>query len=122
MKHLKNRCIKETQIIPPPLKKEILTKKIIIEGIYHTHINDILLRARAHHVEHNENNTKYCANILKRRSKHKTIHRLVVNGKDISNKSQIIEEAYFLKHYKRKNVENNNLCKIITHHALKEEE
>ena len=34
---------------------------------------------------------------------------------------QIIEQAYFLKHYKRKNVENNTLCKK-THHALNEEE
>ena len=92
-----------------------------MEGIYHTHLNGILIWAWAQHVEHNENNTKYCANILKRSSKHKTMHRLVVNGKDITNKSQIIEEAYFSKHYKRKNVENNNLCKI-THHALKEEE
>jgi hypothetical protein len=90
-----------------------------MEGIYHTHLNGILIWAWAQHVEHNENNTKYCANILKRSSKLKTIHRLVVNGKDITNKSQIIGEAYFAENYKRKNVEKNNLFNI-THYALKE--
>ncbi|KAH3787068.1 hypothetical protein DPMN_165187 [Dreissena polymorpha] len=55
----------------------------------------------------------------KRRSQKLTMSKLCsVNGKVITNKSQIIEEAYFSKHYKRKNVD---LCKI-THHALKEEE
>ena len=34
---------------------------------------------------------------------------------------QIIVQAYFLKPYKQKNVENNTLCKK-THHALNEEE
>ncbi|KAH3840832.1 hypothetical protein DPMN_114288 [Dreissena polymorpha] len=54
----------------------------------------------------------------KRRSQKLTMSTLC---SDITNKSQIIEEAYFSKHYKPKNVENNTLCKI-THRALKEEE
>ncbi|KAH3849835.1 hypothetical protein DPMN_092239 [Dreissena polymorpha] len=65
---------------------------IYLNGIYHTQLNGILLRARAQHVEHNEKNTKYFANIEKRRSEQKTVHKLVVNGKDITNRTEILEE------------------------------
>ncbi|KAH3878393.1 hypothetical protein DPMN_002286 [Dreissena polymorpha] len=75
------------------------------------------------HVEHNEKNTKYFANIEKRRSEQKTVHKLVVNGKDLTNRNQILEEQriFFETLYKRKNVETNTQFKN-THHALNEEE
>ncbi|KAH3777678.1 hypothetical protein DPMN_179126 [Dreissena polymorpha] len=75
------------------------------------------------HVEHNEKNTKNFANIEKRRSEQITIHKLVVNGEDITNRTQILEEQrlFFETLYKRKHVENNTLFKK-THHALNEEE
>ncbi|KAH3859728.1 hypothetical protein DPMN_102551 [Dreissena polymorpha] len=44
------------------------------------------------HVEQYEKNTKYFANIEKRRSEQKTVHKLVVNGEDITNRTQILEE------------------------------
>jgi len=53
------------------IENEIASKKQILEGIYHTHLNGIILRARAQHVEHNEKNTKYFANIENRRSEQK---------------------------------------------------
>ncbi|KAH3893166.1 hypothetical protein DPMN_017309 [Dreissena polymorpha] len=37
-------------------------------------------------------NTKYFANIEKRRSEQKTIHKLEVSGEDITNRTQILEE------------------------------
>jgi len=43
-----------------------------------------MLRARAQHVEHNENNTKYFANNEKLTNEQKTIQKLVVDGKDIA--------------------------------------
>ncbi|KAH3868378.1 hypothetical protein DPMN_031523 [Dreissena polymorpha] len=68
-------------------------------------------------------NTKYFANIKKRRSEQKTVHILVVNGEDITNRTQILEEQrlFFENLYKRKHVENNTLLKN-THHALNQEE
>ena len=100
------------------IENEITSKKLVLEGIYQTHLNGIILRARAQHVEHNEKNTKYFANIEKRRSEQKTVHKLVVNGKDITNRTQILEEQrlFFETIYKRKNVENTTLFKK-THHA-----
>ena len=74
------------------IENEITLKKQILDGIYHTQLNGIILRARAQHVEHNEKNTKYFANIEKRRSEQKTVHKLVVNGKDITNRTQTLEE------------------------------
>ncbi|KAH3802736.1 hypothetical protein DPMN_156416 [Dreissena polymorpha] len=68
--------------------------KQILEGIYHTHLNGIILRARAQHVEHNEKYTKYFANIEKRRSEQKPVHKLVVNGEEITNRIQILEEQH----------------------------
>ncbi|KAH3791104.1 hypothetical protein DPMN_169315 [Dreissena polymorpha] len=52
-------------------------------GVHHRH---------QQHVEHNEKNTKVFANIEKRRSEQKTVHKLVVNGEDITNRTQILEE------------------------------
>ncbi|KAH3848081.1 hypothetical protein DPMN_090429 [Dreissena polymorpha] len=68
-------------------------------------------------------NTKYFANIEKRRSEPKTIQKLVVNVEEITNRTQILEEqrSFFETLYKRKNVENNTLFKN-THHALNQEE
>jgi len=36
------------------IENEITLKEQILDGIYHTHLNGIILRARAQHVEHNE--------------------------------------------------------------------
>ncbi|KAH3697761.1 hypothetical protein DPMN_085271 [Dreissena polymorpha] len=35
------------------IENEITSKKQVLEGIYHTQLNGIILRARAQHVEHN---------------------------------------------------------------------
>ena len=80
-----------------------------------------MLRARAQHVEHNENNTKYFANNEKLTNEQKTIQKLVVDGKDITNRSQILEERIFFKRSINTNVENNTLLRN-THHALIEDE
>ena len=36
------------------IDNEITSNKQVLEGIYHTQLNGIILRARAQHVEHNE--------------------------------------------------------------------
>ena len=64
----------------------------MLEDIYHEQLNGIILRARAKHIEHNEKNTKYFANIEKRNSEQKTIHKLVVNDIEVTNRIQILEE------------------------------
>ena len=58
------------------------------------------MRAKPIHVENNENNSKYFANLGKWHSEKKTIHILNINGKEITGMEDILseEKQYYEKH------------------------
>ena len=66
--------------------------QIEYEKIIDERINGILVRARAIHIEHNETNTKYFANLEKRHNESKTIHKLTINNKEVTDIHALMNE------------------------------
>ena len=54
--------------------ENIKTKKEELEQLYEKKVNGHILRSKAMHIEGNEKNTKYFANLEKRKAEKKTIH------------------------------------------------
>jgi exonuclease III len=99
-----NRNVAENKTIYT-LKKEQLDK------LYEKKVNGHLLRARALNVELNEKNTKYFANLEKRHAEKKSITKLVVESKEITNFSEIMSEQFkFYKNiYSSKTLNTSNI-------------
>ena len=59
--------------------KEIIHKQLELELYNDKKVNGYILRARAVHIESNEKNTSYFANLEKSRAEKKTMCKLKVN-------------------------------------------
>lgn len=76
-------------------------------------INGILLRAKAEWVEGAEKNTKYFANLEKKKAEGKTIKSLRINDKEITNHEDILKytKQFYEELYKKdNNLNDNNEC------------
>ena len=67
-------------------------------------VNGMIHRSKAQHVEYNEKNSKYFANLEKRHNERKTILKLKTQGKEITNIKEIIHEQreFYKNLYERK--------------------
>ena len=72
------------------------------------------MRARAEYVEGGEKNSKYFANLEKKRASAKTINRLNKNGKDITNNKLILKELeqYYKTLYNFQELDAENISKF----------
>ena len=72
------------------------------------------MRARAEYVEGGEKNSKYFANLEKKRASAKTINRLNKNGKDITNNKLILKELeqYYKTLYNFQELDADNITKF----------
>ena len=77
-------------------------KKNKLEEINEKNVNGHIVRARAEYIEGGEKNTKFFANLEKKRSTAKTITRLNKNDKEIINPKHILKEleSYYAQLYK----------------------
>ena len=93
------------------LTEELQNLQAELESIRDTKIKGQMLRSKVHQVEHNEKNTRYFANIEKRKAESKTIHTLRDNGKEITGTKNIlnVETNFFKSIYEK----NNNIDQDI---------
>ena len=84
--------------------------KIEYDSIIEEKINGMLVRARAKHIEHNEKNTKYFANLEKRHYESKTIHKLKINNIKFSDIKTIMNEqrSFYSNLYSNKKAIDTN--------------
>ena len=80
--------------------------KMELENIRDIKIKGQMLRSKAQHIEENEKNTKYFANIEKQRAESKTIHTLKVNETEITGIKNILkaETDFFKSIYEKENI------------------
>ena len=107
----------ENEILLNSLKE----KKVRLENIFNNKTNGIILRAKAEWVEGGEKNTKYFANLEKKRSETKTIKRLLIDNTELTNPESILNETqkFYAKLYKNINVDmrindffTQNVCSL----------
>ena len=93
------------------LKIKLNETKIELDSIIEAKVNGILIRAKAQAVEYNEKNSSYFSNLEKKRAESKTITRLNVNGKDITNQSDIrsAQHHFYSNLYKKKRTESSTI-------------
>ena len=90
---------------------ELKTKKMAeLEEIYDKKINGIILRSKARWVEGGEKNSKYFANLEKRNYESKIIHKLNINGKEIKDPINILEEQknFYKSLYDKRTIEGSD--------------
>ena len=89
----------ELDILKVKLEKTRNDLNVILEN----KINGILLRSKVEKVEYDEKNSKYFANIEKKKSEAKIINRLYIDGNIISQTSDILNacKLFYSKLYRR---------------------
>ncbi len=100
-KQLNNNTTDDENII-----KSNRETKLEYDNIIEEKINGMLIRARAIHIEQNEKNTKYFANLEKRHYESKTIHKLKINNKEIRDTKTILDEQskFYSNLYSKKHI------------------
>lgn len=103
------------------LKQTLVENKAQLNDITDKKIKGTLVRLKAEELEYDEKNSKYFANIEKKRSEQKTIVRLNIDGVITSNQNEIREEQFkfYSDLYNKKqthesdiNFFNNNITKL----------
>jgi exonuclease III len=86
---------------------ELNKKKTELQLMYENKIKGIILRSKAIDIEMNEKNTKYFSDLEKRHGERKTIQKLTVQGKIITDPKDILDEetSFFANLYQKQNYE-----------------
>ena len=74
-------------------------------------VNGYIARARAEYIDGGEKNTKFFANLEKKRATAKTITRLNKDGREIINSKNILKEleSYYKQLYKYQKIDTKNI-------------
>ena len=109
------------------ITEELIIKKEHLDKLIQTEVNGNILRAKATHVEYNEKNSKYFANLEKKRSEGKSINKLKVNNETITEPSKILDAElnYYTKLYsENKQYDPDNSTQFLNnpYKTLNEEE
>jgi len=75
-------------------KHSLVEKEKSLNEIIDTRIKGILIRAKAEQIEFDGKNSKYFANLEKKKSEQKLISKLNVNGNMLTNQSDIRQAQY----------------------------
>ena len=81
------------------LMQRLFEQKQLLDNIIDERINGSILRSKAIHVEGNEKNTKYFANLEKKQAEKKTIHKLKINNAVVNGVKNVLKEE--VTYYKR---------------------
>ena len=92
-------------------KQNLKKAKSELNNITDNKINGILIRSKANKIEYNEKNSKYFASLEKKKADSKIITNLNVDGKQITNQSEIrkAQKNYYENLYDRKNTQNPSI-------------
>ena len=93
------------------LKNTLDSKKLELNNLIDKKINGILIRSKATIVEHDEKNSKYFANLEKKKAEQKIMTKLNVNGKLIENQTSIRNEQkrFYSALYDKKETSNSSI-------------
>ena len=85
--------------------KRLKEKDQELQNLYELEIKGYIIRSKADYIEGGEKNTKYFANLEKKRSDAKTLHKLVKNDKEFKKQKDILEEvkSFYENMYTEKN-------------------
>ena len=110
IENLENEMIPVTTLNKDEVKKNLLQKKTDLNTLLDKKIDGIILRAKADYVEYNEKNTKYFSSLEKKHAEMKTITRLNVQNKILTDQKDILNEtkAYYSKLYSKQNCSTPN--------------
>ena len=69
------------------------------------------MRSKAQLVEHSEKNSKYFASLEKKKSETKSIVKLDIDNKEITQQNEVLvaEKNYYEKLYKKKDTSNSKI-------------
>ena len=76
------------------LVNELNEKKTLLENYYERKINGCMIRAKAIHIESNEKNSAYFANLEKYHAEKKTIKTLKINDSYLTDQNCILTEIH----------------------------
>ena len=62
-----------------------------LQNLYESQIKGYIIRSKADYVEGGEKNTQYFANLEKKRSDAKTVHKLINNGHEYNRQGDILK-------------------------------
>ena len=87
--------------------KRLKEKDQELQNLYELEIKGYIIRSKADYIEGGEKNTNYFANLEKKRSDAKTLHKLVKNDKEFTKQKDILEEvkSFYENMYTEKNVD-----------------
>ena len=82
-----------------------------LQNLYESQIKGYIIRSKADYVEGGEKNTQYFANLEKKRSDAKTVHKLIDNGHEYTRQGDILKEikAFYANMYTEQNVDDDKM-------------
>ena len=103
---IKNNLMKGNDNEEDDLKR-LKEKDQELQNLYELEIKGYIIRSKADYIEGGEKNTKYFANLEKKRSDAKTLHKLAKNDKEFTKQKDILEElkSFYENMYTEKNVD-----------------
>ena len=103
---IKNNLMKGNDNEEDDLKR-LKEKDQELQNLYELEIKGYIIRSKADYIEGGEKNTKYFADLEKKRSDGKTLHKLVKNDKEFTKQKDILEEvkSFYENIYTEKNVD-----------------
>ena len=93
------------------LLKRLKEKSQELQNLYDLEIKGYIIRSKADYIEGREKNTKYFANLEKKRSDAKTLHKLINNDKEFTSQKDILEEvkSFYENMYAEQNVDKEKM-------------
>ena len=91
--------------------KRLKEKNQELQNLYEIEIKGYIIRSKAEYIEGGEKNTKYFANLEKKRSEAKTLHKLNTERKEITNQKEILNEvrSFYEKLYTEQIVDDDKM-------------
>ena len=118
---IKGKLTKQSEIDQANELLRLKEKNQELQNLYEQDIKGYIIRAKAEYIEGGEKNSKYFANLEKKRSEAKTLHRLVTERNEITNQKEILEEVrrFYEKMYNKQDVDNNRMDQMIKNISAK---
>ena len=95
------------------ITKQLIEQKQRLNEILDTKIKGSMLRANAIHIESNEKNSNYFANLERKQAERKTINKLNIDGKLVTGIKPILQEE--VNYYKKLYTKDETLQPEIKH-------
>ena len=92
-----------------------------LQNLYELEIKGYIIRSKAEYIEGGEKNTKYFANLEKKRSDAKTLHKLKTDMIEINDRKEILNEvrSFYEKMYTEQIVDEEKMNQMINNISVK---